>query len=52
MNHRLRNRKTSEFLGVRETVHTLTSNSGEFAGIGSQAGLNSYTLKQLEEGDR
>lgn len=52
MNNWLRNRKACEFLGVRETVHTLASNSGEFAGIKGQAGLNGYTRKQLEVDDQ
>jgi hypothetical protein len=36
----LRNRNTVEFLGVWETVHNPNFNSGEFAIIKSQAGLN------------
>ena len=31
-----------EFPGIWETVHNLDFNSGEFATIKSQAGLNSY----------
>jgi hypothetical protein len=38
----LRNRNTVEFLGIWETVHNPDFNSGEFAIIKSQAGLNSY----------
>ena len=38
----LRNRNTVEFLGIWETVHNPAFNSGEFATIKSQAGLNSY----------
>jgi hypothetical protein len=39
-----------EFDGIRETVKNPGSNSGEFAIIRSQAGVNRYTLitKQLE----
>lgn len=50
----LRNRNTVEFLGIWETVHNPDFNSGEFAIIKSQAGLNSYALipKQLERGVR
>ncbi|MFN0077266.1 MAG: KilA-N domain-containing protein [Prosthecobacter sp.] len=40
----LRNRNTVEFLGIWETVHNPHFNSGEFAIIRSQAGLNSYKL--------
>ena len=40
----LRNRNTVEFLGIWETVHNPRFNSGEFATIKSQAGLNSYKL--------
>ena len=47
----LRNRNTVEFLGIWEIVHNPDFNSGEFATIRSQAGLNSYkNLKQLEGG--
>ena len=38
----LRNRNTVEFLGIWEAVHNPSFNSGEFAIIKSQAGLNSY----------
>jgi len=38
----LRNRNTVEFLGIWENVHNPRFNSGEFAIIKSQAGLNSY----------
>jgi len=38
----LRNRNTVEFPGIWETVHNPDFNSGEFAIIKSQAGLNSY----------
>lgn len=44
----LRNRNTIEFLGIWETVHNLDFNSGEFAIIKSQAGLNSYKLSVKE----
>jgi hypothetical protein len=40
----LRNRNTVEFLGIWEFVHNPDFNSGEFAIIKSQAGLNSYIL--------
>jgi hypothetical protein len=40
----LRNRNTVEFLGIRETVHNPRFNSGEFATIKCQVGLNSYKL--------
>jgi hypothetical protein len=40
----LRNRNTVEFLGVWESIHNPDFNSGEFAIIKSQAGLNSYKL--------
>jgi hypothetical protein len=36
----LRNRNTVEFLGIWESVHNPGFNSGEFAIIKSQAGLN------------
>lgn len=44
----LRNRNTVEFLGIWETVHNHDFNSGEFAIIKSQAGLNSYKLSVKE----
>jgi len=44
----LRNRNTAESLGIWETVHNLDFNSGEFAIIKSQAGLNSYKLSVKE----
>ena len=44
----LRNRNTVEFLGIWETVHNPGFNSGEFAIIKSQAGLNSYKLSVKE----
>lgn len=44
----LRNRNTVEFLGIWETVHNPDFNSGEFALIKSQAGLNSYKLSVKE----
>jgi len=44
----LRNRNTVEFLGIWETVHNPNFNSGEFAIIKSQAGLNSYKLSVKE----
>ncbi len=40
----LRNRNTVEFLGIWESVYNPRFNSGEFATIKSQAGLNSYKL--------
>lgn len=44
----LRNRNTVEFLGIWESVHNPGFNSGEFALIRSQAGLNSYKLSVKE----
>src|ERR1043165_557706 len=44
----LRNRNTVEFLGIWESVHNPRFNSGEFATIKSQAGLNSYKLSVKE----
>ena len=44
----LRNRNTVEFLGIWENVHNPDFNSGEFAIIKSQAGLNSYKLSVKE----
>ncbi len=44
----LRNRNTVEFLGIWETVHNPDFNSGEFAIIKGQAGLNSYKLSVKE----
>jgi hypothetical protein len=44
----LRNRNTVEFLGIWESVHNPGFNSGEFATIKSQAGLNSYKLSVKE----
>ena len=44
----LRNRKTVEFLGIWESIHNPAFNSGEFAIIKSQAGLNSYKLSVKE----
>jgi hypothetical protein len=44
----LRNRNTVEFLGIWESVHNPRFNSGEFAIIKSQAGLNSYKLSVKE----
>jgi len=44
----LRNRNTVEFLGIWESVHNPAFNSGEFAIIRSQAGLNSYKLSVKE----
>jgi hypothetical protein len=44
----LRNRNTVEFLGIWETVHNPGFNSGEFAIIKSQAGLNRYKLSVKE----
>ncbi len=40
----LRNRNTVEFLGIWERLNNPDFNSGEFATIKSQAGLNSYKL--------
>jgi hypothetical protein len=48
----LRNRNTVEFLGVWERVHNPNFNYGEFATIGSQAGLNSYKLSVKEWVDK
>ena len=44
----LRNRNTIEFLGIWESVYNSNFNSGEFATIKSQAGLNSYKLSVKE----
>ena len=44
----LRNRNTVEFLGIWENLHNPRFNSGEFAIIKSQAGLNSYKLSVKE----
>lgn len=44
----LRNRNTVEFLGIWESVYNPIFNSGEFAAIRSQAGLNSYKLSVKE----
>jgi hypothetical protein len=44
----LRNRNTVEFLGIWESVHNPAFNSGEFAIIKSQAGLNSYKISVKE----
>ena len=44
----LRNRNTVEFLGIWESVYNPSFNSGEFAIIKSQAGLNSYKLSVRE----
>ena len=44
----LRNRNTVEFLGIWESVHNPNFNSGEFAIIKSQSGLNSYKLSVKE----
>jgi len=44
----LRNRNTVEFLGIWESVHNPAFNSGEFAIIKSQAGLNSYKVSVKE----
>ncbi len=44
----LRNRNTIEFLGIWELVYNPNFNSGEFATIKSQAGLNSYKLSVKE----
>ena len=44
----LRNRNTVEFLGIWESVYNPNFNSGEFATIKSQAGLNSYKLSVKE----
>ncbi len=44
----LRNRNTVEFLGIWESVHNPGFNSGEFATIKSQAGLNSYKISVKE----
>ena len=44
----LRNRNTVEFLGIWESVYNPNFNSGEFAAIKSQVGLNSYKLSAKE----
>ncbi|MCP5319843.1 MAG: KilA-N domain-containing protein [Pseudomonadales bacterium] len=44
----LRNRNTVEFLGIWESIFNPAFNSGEFAIIRSQAGLNSYKLSVKE----
>ncbi|HEX7261248.1 MAG TPA: KilA-N domain-containing protein [Luteolibacter sp.] len=44
----LRNRNTIEFLGIWESIYNPHFNSGEFATIKSQAGLNSYKLSVKE----
>ena len=44
----LRNRNTVEYLGIWESIHNPNFNSGEFAIIKSQAGLNSYKLSVKE----
>lgn len=44
----LRNRNTVEFLGIWETVYNPAFNSGEFATIKSQVGLNSYKISVKE----
>jgi len=44
----LRNRNTVEFLGIWESVHNPGFNSGGFAAIKSQVGLNSYKLSVKE----
>ena len=44
----LRNRNTVEFLGIWEGIYNPGFNSGEFATIKSQVGLNSYKLSVKE----
>jgi KilA-N domain len=44
----LRNRNTVEFLGIWESVYNPHFNSGEFAAIKGQVGLNSYKLSVKE----
>lgn len=44
----LRNRNTVEFLGIWEWVRNPDFNYGEFATIGSLAGLNSYKISVKE----
>ena len=44
----LRNRNPVEFLGIWESGHNPRFNSGEFAIIKGQAGLNSYKLSVKE----
>lgn len=44
----LRNRNTVDFLGIWETVYNPSFNSGEFAIIKSQVGLNSYKISVKE----
>ncbi len=44
----LRNRNTVEFLGIWEGIYNPDFNSGEFAIVKSQVGLNSYKLSAKE----
>lgn len=44
----LRNRNTVEYPGIRERIHNLNFNYGEFATIKSSAGLNSYKISVKE----
>ncbi len=44
----LRNRNTVEYLGIWESIYNPDFNSGEFAMIKSQVGLNSYKLSVKE----
>lgn len=44
----LRNRNTVEFLGIWESIYNPNFNSGEFATIRTQAGLNSYKISVKE----
>jgi len=49
----LRNRNTIEFLGIWEQLNNPGFKPVEFDGFKKQAGLNSFTLKEIrEEGNR
>jgi len=45
----LRNRNTVEYLGIWERIHNPDFNYGEFAIIKSQAGLNGFSITQLNQ---
>ena len=45
----LRNRNTVEYLGIWEKIHNPDFNYGEFAIIKSQAGLNSYKIREINK---
>jgi len=44
----LRNRNAVEYLGIWERIHNPNFNSGEFATIRNQTGLNSYKISVKE----